>query len=515
MMKATEQPIAQFTRQPIAWAWIAAPLLLTLVVHLLVLNRYGIGWDELYLVACADHLDWGYVDHPPLIAGVTFLTRLVLGDALWALRLPCVLAGLTAALITGLTAREFGATRFGQMLAAICVALAPAFLLLRHVLSINSFDLLFWSLAILIVVRIFGRNQPGLWPLFGIVLGLGLLNKYSIGFFCAVLVLGMVLTSARRHVLDRRFWLGAFIATAFFLPHLAWEQRYGWPTLEFMRNAAFSKNLPLSLVDFTKSSVGMMNLFTIPVWLAGLGWLLFHPGGRPYRALGFVLPVLLLVFWANNGKPYYLGAAYLVVFPAGAFVADRLLRARRWAQVALMILVVLPVIVVSPILLPILTQKQLISYARTMGMEFPAEEVGAEATQLPIVFAAMHGYEDVVRAVARAYRALPEADRRVVSIYGQGYGYSAAVDYFGRRYGLPKAIGGHNTYWIWGPGRGTGKVMIIINGETSPLQEIFEKVDLVEVVNSPYAQYRDLNIHVCRGLKEPLVNLWPRVRYYR
>jgi hypothetical protein len=147
------------TPPPIAWSWMAAPLLAVFAMHLAVLGRYGIGWDELYYVACADHLDWGYVDHPPFIAFVTAVTRFLLGDSLPALRLPSLLAGLVAAFVTGFIAREFGAGRFGQFLATTCVALAPASLVIDHLLSMNAFDHLFWALAILIVARILRRTS--------------------------------------------------------------------------------------------------------------------------------------------------------------------------------------------------------------------------------------------------------------------------------------------------------------------------------------------------------------------
>jgi 4-amino-4-deoxy-L-arabinose transferase-like glycosyltransferase len=174
------------TPPPIAWSWMAALLLAVFAVHLAVLGRYGIGWDELYYVACADHLDWGYVDQPPLVAFVTAATRFLLGDSLPALRFPCLLAGLLAAFVTGLIAREFGARRFGQFLAATCVALAPASLVIDHLLSMNAFDHLFWALAILLVARILGRDGPRLWPVFGVVVGIGILNKYSRGMAAPV-----------------------------------------------------------------------------------------------------------------------------------------------------------------------------------------------------------------------------------------------------------------------------------------------------------------------------------------
>ena len=499
---------------PIAWAWLLIPLGAVLILHLAVLGRYGIGWDELYYVACADHLDWGYVDHPPLVAAIVAAARSVLGDSLPALRFPGLVAGLTSALVAGLIARELGAGRFGQLLACLCVTLAPGCAAIRHTLSMNPFDHLFWTLALLLTARILGRGEPRLWPLFGLVVGIGILNKYSIGFFCAALGLGLLLTPARRHLADRRFWLGAAIAVVIVLPHVAWQMRHDWASLEFMRNVSTRKNLPLSLLEFWRASVVMMNPLTVPIWAAGLGFLLLSRRGRPYRALGFVYPVLLVVFQANHGKPYYLVPTYFSLFAAGACFAESRAGGRPWARAALVSIVVVPFLIACPLFLPVLHEEALVRYQARLGLLPRAEERGHAPTQLPVIFASMLGFEDRVRAVARVYRALPEGERAATAIFGAGYGNAAAVDYFGPRYGLPKAIGGHNSYWLWGPRGYTGEVVITIGAAQCDLEGVFEEVRLVEVVNSPYAQDRDVAVHLCRRMKLPMSVLWPRVRVY-
>src|SRR5271157_3964670 len=99
-----------------------------LLVHLYAGRHYGYFVDELYYLACAQHLDWGYVDQPPLIALIARIARSLLGDSLSAIRLFPALAGAGMVLLTGLIARELGGQRFAQGLAALSVLLAPGFL---------------------------------------------------------------------------------------------------------------------------------------------------------------------------------------------------------------------------------------------------------------------------------------------------------------------------------------------------------------------------------------------------
>src|SRR5437762_8437641 len=103
-----------------------------LLLHLYAGRHYGYFVDELYYLACARHLAWGYVDQPPLIALVAWLERALLGDSLSAIRFLPALSGAAKVLLTGLISRELGGRAFAQGVAALCVLLAPGLLALDH-----------------------------------------------------------------------------------------------------------------------------------------------------------------------------------------------------------------------------------------------------------------------------------------------------------------------------------------------------------------------------------------------
>ena len=108
-------------------------LVLAIALAKLVLNvafhgQYGYFRDELYYLACSDHLDWGFVDQPPLSIAILKLTRMLAGDSLFAIRFPAALAGAATVVITGLMARRLGGGRFAQVLAALSIALSPVVL---------------------------------------------------------------------------------------------------------------------------------------------------------------------------------------------------------------------------------------------------------------------------------------------------------------------------------------------------------------------------------------------------
>src|SRR5208337_4172564 len=284
--------------------------LLTVFIHFLANGGYGYFRDELYYLACGKHLAWGYVDQPPFVALMAFITRHLLGDSLFALRFfPAICGGLIV-LLTGLMVREVGGGRYAQGLAAVAVMVAPVYLAIDNFFSMNCFDQVFWALAGYIVILILKEDNPKLWLLFGLVAGIGLMNKYSMGFLGLGVVVGLVLTPARRQLLSKWLWLGGAIAFVIFLPHILWEIRHGFPTLEFIHNAP----IPHTPLQFIVGSVVEVHPLTMPIWVAGLAFFFLAKIGKPYRLFGWVYVSLLALFLLTPARPYYLSPVYIFLF---------------------------------------------------------------------------------------------------------------------------------------------------------------------------------------------------------
>ena len=158
------------------------PGLIKTTLHLLTYRGFGFFSDEFYYIACSDRLAFGYVDHPPLSILLLRVDRWLFGDSLLSIRLlPALVGGITV-MLTGLLARRLGAGRFGQLLAQVCVLVAPVYLVSCHNFSMNSLDVLFWLGALYLLVMIFDGGDPRLWVVFGLIAGLGLQNKISLLF---------------------------------------------------------------------------------------------------------------------------------------------------------------------------------------------------------------------------------------------------------------------------------------------------------------------------------------------
>src|SRR6266849_5106835 len=202
-------PLARFSSGPAIVLYIAAA---KLALHLYAARFYGYFADELYFMACSRHLEWGYVDQPPLIALIVRIERVLFGDSLQSIRLFAALAGAGTVLIAGCIARELGGKRFAQALAAVAVLVAGVCLAMNHYISMNAFEPPAWAGCALILIRIIKTGNQKLWLWFGLIGGIALENKYGIVFFATGVVAGLLLTHQRSAFLKPWIWLGGLLA---------------------------------------------------------------------------------------------------------------------------------------------------------------------------------------------------------------------------------------------------------------------------------------------------------------
>lgn len=498
------------------------PLLVGLAVttlHLVVAATTPFDYfrDELYYLACANHPAAGYVDHPPLSIWLLALVRTLLGDSLLAIRVvPAVASGATA-LVVGLLARDMGARARGATIAALVTAAVPVQRAMASYYSMNALDILVWPLAAWMLLRALGDGGTSTrrWLALGFVLGAGLLNKTSMLWFGAGL--GVALLVEHRDLLRTRGpWLAAGIALAAFAPFVAWNAAHDFAHLEFMRNAVVNKYRSQTVATFLVEQVMQQLPLTVPVWMAGL-WFYFSGAGRAFRALGWIFVVTLVVLVANgHSKAEYMAAAYTLLFAGGGVALDRWADGwRRHVVVAHAALIVALALVLVPAVTPMLSVDRTVAWTRALGLA-PSTSEGKELGRLGQFFADMLGWREKADAVARVYHALPPEDRSRAAIFASNYGRAAAIDRYGHPLGLPRAIGNHNSYWIWGPGDAAGDVVIILGGDIADHRASFASVVEAGRVTCrdcmPYES--DLGIFVCRQLRVALGHAWSSLKHY-
>lgn len=502
----------QFDEERSASSPLVLPIACFVVLaHLLTATRYGIFRDELYYIACARHLGFGYVDHPPLIAWITWVILHTLGSSLLALRLLPALASGLLVWMTARIAQEWGGGQYAQTLGALSIATVPIYLILHHWLTMNAFEPLCWAGLFWAVSRLIVRQEPRYWLLIGTLAGIGMENKYSIVFPIAGLLLGLLLTPARKWLGSRYFVFGAGIALLLFLPNLLWLIHHGFPFLEFERNSRMSDSRILrGPVSFLLDQAIIMNPVLAPLWLLGLARF-FTREGKTLRVIGIAALFVTLLLLSLQAKNYYVSPLYPVLFASGAVFLEQLSSARAWLRSTYSLCIIVSGCALAPLVMPILSPPQFLAYHHLWHDFTPVVFENQPESPLPQYFADEFGWEAMTRTTAQVFHHL--APQEHTAIFANDYGQAAAIDFFGPRYGLPASISKSETYWLWGPRQYDGQSVIVLGSDGQGDREHFHSVEPVGKVNSEYSRSDErYTIFMCKGLQVPLASLWPHIK---
>ena len=484
------------------------------LIHTLTNGRYGFHRDELQVLDDARHMDWGFVAYPPFTPFVERVSFALFGPSLIGLRTFSVLAQATAIVLTGLMARELGAKRLGQIVAALgtTVSLLPLFQGTEF--QYSSFDYLWWVLIAYFLIRLLksplsNSDDPRWWLAIGAIAGLGLMTKYSMAFYLAAIVVALLLTPARRHLRSKWFWCAAAIALLIFLPNLIWQVRHDFISLHFLRSihardVAWGRANGFLRDQFLIST----NIFVAPLWLAGLFYYFAIPEEKRYRALGWLYVILLAFFLVAKGRGYYLAPAYPMLYAGGSVLWQRWLASlrARWSrvvQIATFAMLALGGVAAGAVTLPIAPVNSPSNIALKLNGDL-REEVG---------------WPELVAALAKVRDSLPPRERAHVAILTGNYGETGAVDLYGPAYGLPPAISGVNSAWYRGYGDPPPQTLIVVGVPRRYLEAAFGSCRVAAYNRVPYGIKNEESTYnseilVCSQPREPWPLLWKRAQAF-
>ncbi|HTA38334.1 MAG TPA: glycosyltransferase family 39 protein, partial [Candidatus Acidoferrales bacterium] len=439
------------------------------------------------------------------------------GHSLFWLRAVPALFAAGGAYVTCLLVVEMGGGVFAQCFAALMYLLTGVLLAFGGKVGPDEVGLWTWPLAALFVLRIVKGGDPRWWLAAGAVIGISLESKYSVIFFAIALLAGLALAPQRRVLFSAWFFAGAGVALLIALPNFIWQAAHAFPMWELLRAGQNGKNTTPGPLLFLFQQVVITSLAPALVWIAGLIWVLRE---KTTRFLGFAYIVLILEMIALHGKHYYPADVYPILIAAGGVAVEQWIRS---AVVRGIVTAAIAAAAISlvPFSLPVLGEEHMLSYEAQVNAVLHISRA-ALATEhhkdarLPSDWADMHGWPELTEAVAAVYNALPADQRAQAVIAASNYGEAAAIDFFGKQYGLPPAISGHNNYWLWGTHGYSGNVLIDVNGDCGAKEHFFRNARLATTFSSTWGQSyeQDLPIMVCTGITKPLSEIWPSVKFY-
>ena len=489
------------------------------ILHMVFNGSYDFFRDEFYYIASGEHLDWGFVDHPPLIPLIANCSRMLFGDSLRAIRFVPAVASSVIVIQGAAIARLMGGGWFARILTALCIAGAPMYLSDGGMLTTNSLEPLLWMGCAYYAIRAVKEDDPKYWLWFGIIGGIGLQEKYSMGVFLVGITAGLLLTSARPWLMHQVFWIGAALALLVFLPNVIWNENHNWPFLEVMRNLKITgRDVVLSPIRYFIEQWLLIHPLTAPIWIAGLAGLFFWKRLSPYRFLAWAYVAVFAFFVISRGKNYYVAPIYPMLLAAGAIATEQLFARPRlnWLRPLSLLTIFVAQLALLPIIVPILPIERLGAYLDSLPFAVPRSEVNHLRVALPQHYADQFGWRELVELVGRGWRQIPESERSDCAIFAQNYGEAGAIDFFGARYGLPPAISGHLNYYLWGPRNYSGNCMLVIGDRKEVLESKFDQVEYSGTTDAPYAVQNHIPVFLCRRPKfGALAAVWPELKTWR
>jgi hypothetical protein len=479
----------------------------TVVIHwIAALHSSGFHRDELAALDDARHLAWGYVAYPPVTPFFGRISLILFGTSLAGFRFFASLANAVALVLTGLMARDLGGGRGAQLFAVF--APLPACLAIGCLMQYVSFDYLAWVMISFCVVRLLKTEDARWWLGVGASVGFGMLSKYAMPFFVAGLIVGMLLTPARRYLRNRWLWLGFALSLLIFLPNLIWQVRNHFVYLDFVRHI-HARDVRIGRTGGFLPDQLKMTLFAAPLWVAGLWFCLFSSAGRRFRLLGWMYITPLILFLIAKGRGYYLLGAYPMLYAAGSVWGEQWIARMtgRWrtairatARAALAV----NLVTFSAIVLPL-------TGPNSPWWRWAASSNGDLKEEV--------GWPELVGTIATVRDSLPPEQRARVGILAGDYGAAGAIDLYGPAYQLPPAISGINSFWQRGYGDPPPGTLIILGVSARWAEEHFigcriaaRSWNYYGVINEQTGDHPD--IFVCGPPLQPWRDFWKTFRYY-
>ena len=508
--------VEHFKLSLVSWV-ILIGAIVKFALHMYMAPGYSFFFDELYTLALSRHLAFGYVDLPPLVPALVALSRFLLGESLFAMHIVPALAGSLTLVFACLIAKEFGGKTLAVALTALGFIVVPGWLVVDSIFCYDSIDQMILVAFLLYLIRFLRTGNKRLWIVLGFIAGLACLTKMTILFLGPGFLVALLASKYRKDLITPWPWLGAAICVVLVSPYIIWQIVNHWPTLEYWMNYGSQRVYQASLEQYTVNVLIYLCPLLLPLWLIGLYRIFRKLDGVNYAFLGLLLLVTFALMFKLHATARMIIELFIPILAASAVFIEEMIARLRWKNwvgaIPMIYLLVVGTITV-PISLPVIPMSILPTVIHPFQSLYePLREFNGGSIAIPIFLSGRIGWNDLVREVSDVYHALPPEDRAVAGIYADFYPTAGAIDEFGPQYGLPHAVSGSMTYYLWGPGY-SWDVMILITDRTNNMSVFFDECEQKAVTSDEFVGLTRFYIFVCRKPKVSTDKIWSSLKYY-
>ncbi|MFH2055171.1 MAG: glycosyltransferase family 39 protein [bacterium] len=318
--------------------------------------------EEAYYWNYAQHLDIGYLDHPPMVAWLIYFSESLLGRSEFAVRLPAFMSWLVIAFFMYRFAKEILSEKIGELV-VLLLAILPIYMSVGLLMTPDAPFYACWAGALFFLYRAIFTGRTAAWIGAGICLGLGLLSKYTAGLLLPATLLFLLLDKESRHWLRRpQPYLATLLGLALFSPVIYWNAQHQWASFVFQGSRRWSGGMEFDLPILLASILVILTPLGAfeAVRVLGSGWRqAFHNRLKNlsqrrhylFMLLFCVVPLSAFVVHSIQGQPKlnWTGPVWLAIIPliakglrkiksASAIRATAAI-SRRWLATSIVLLV--------------------------------------------------------------------------------------------------------------------------------------------------------------------------------
>jgi 4-amino-4-deoxy-L-arabinose transferase-like glycosyltransferase len=479
------------------------------LLHMFTNHQYGFHQDEMVVVDNAYNLDWGYVEYPPVTPFLTRISLNIFGLSLVSARMFAALAHSIVMVLAGLMAKELGGRRVTQILAAIATAIAPIALAEGAMAMYVTFDFLWSVLIAYFIIRMLKSEDPRWWLGIGAAIGLGMMTKFTMAFFAAGIVGGVLLTDVRCYFKNPWLWGGVVISLLIFVPNMLWQIQHNFISVDFLQGI-HARDVEIGRAEgyVLEQFVFCSNPFMIPFWVAGLYYYFFRQDGKRYRMIGWMYVITFMIYFLAQGRSYYEAPAYPMLIAAGAALWQEWIDKLSAQKARLALGTTWSILAIGAV------------FAGVMALPIPPinSPLFKAVSEVHDLFTEQIGWPEMVKTVGDIYAGLPAEEKARTGILTGENDEAAALNLYGGQYGLPKAISGSDTFWLRGYGNPPPETLIILGLEPQYIANFFEQCTVAGTVTNSYGINNDLanppDIYVCRKARLPWPEIWEKIKHY-
>lgn len=461
--------------------------------------------DEMLYLAEGNHMAWGYMEVPPLLSVFAWLTNLFGGGMFWMKCWPSLFGALNY-LVVGKIILSLGGKSFAVFMAFISFILS-GYLRVHFLFQPNFLEIFFWTCMSYSLIRYVQTYENWWLYLFGLSAGLGMMSKYSVSFFILSLLGGLLLTRQRKIFTNRHFYLAGLLAIFLFLPNLIWQGIHHFPVIHHMQELEETQLQYISPASFLADQLIILFPSTF-IWLVGLWMVSFSVKGREYRFLAWAYLLVIVLLLLGKGKNYYALGVYPCLLGFGSWQLEKFTEQRfkllRWTLVILPLLLAYYLI---PVALPVARPEKLAAFYERIHIK----KIGVlkwedlEDHPLPQDFSDMLGWEEMAKKMSAAYQTLDSNEKKHTVLFCDNYGMAGAVNYYGKKYGLPAAYSDNASFLYWLPDKPITN-LVLLTDDQKEMEHAFVKdfssAVLYDSITNPYARERGDLILILKGANE-------------